>query len=94
MESIVRGLLKDPIMKVDRWMSQDLTQHLFETHDDLGRPFHFDLAAINIQRGRDHGVPGYTKWRLFCGLPPINTWNDMKLFVAPDSVNIFQQMYK
>jgi peroxidase len=94
LESIVRGMIKDPLMKVDRWFSDELSKHLFETSDDLGRPFHFDLVSINIQRGRDHGVPGYTTFREFCNLPPVRSWDDMTLFVQGDSVAMFRQTYK
>jgi len=94
LESIIRGMLKDPLMKIDRHFSSDLTQHLFEIRDKFGRPFHFDLVTINIMRGRDHGIPSYTKHRDFCGLPPIRTWTDMKQFISEDTVNILRQFYR
>jgi len=94
LESIVRGMLKDPLMKVDRHFSNDLTQHLFEVKDKMGRPFHFDLISINIMRGRDHGIPSYTKFREFCGLQPVKTWTDLNRFIPNDAVGIMRQFYK
>ncbi len=58
------------------------------------RPFHFDLVSININRGRDHGINGYTKFREFCGLKPVKSWQDMKAFVQSDVVDIFSQFYR
>ena len=81
-------------MKVDRWFSDDISKHLFETTDDLGRPFHFDLVSINLQRGRDHGIPGYNTFRAFCNLTVIKTWNDMRLAMPDDVVEIFSKLYK
>lgn len=45
-----------------------------------------DLAALNIQRARDHGIPGYNEVRRAYGLPPLNSWEDIikELHEVPD----------
>ena len=35
-----------------------------------------DLFSINIQRGRDQGVPGYNKWRELCGLRKFKSFKE------------------
>ena len=36
-----------------------------------------DLVALNIQRGRDHGIAPYVKWRSLCSLPTLRTWKQV-----------------
>ena len=64
---VLNGLIRDHSQVRDRFMSRDLTDHLFRTKD--GRSL--DLASLNIQRGRDHGLPPYNAFRKACGLPSL-----------------------
>ncbi|XP_067656762.1 peroxidase-like [Haliotis asinina] len=62
----LRGNLVDRASQSDRYLSRDLTDKLFIMNGSS-----LDLAAVNIQRGRDHGLPGYTAYRELCGLPAV-----------------------
>ncbi|WAR22967.1 PERC-like protein, partial [Mya arenaria] len=61
---ICRGLTRSPVEKVDKSLTEQITNHLFERE----RGFGGDLAATNIQRGRDYAIPGYQAYRRLCEL--------------------------
>ncbi|XP_019641123.1 PREDICTED: peroxidasin homolog [Branchiostoma belcheri] len=74
LDSIVRGLASTPHEKFDRFIVSGLTKNLFA---DPAGSLGLDLAALNIQRGRDHGLPGYNDWRVLCGLPRARSFADL-----------------
>ena len=56
--------------------------------------FGLDLASINIQRGRDHGLPPYTLWREPCGLSSVKSWNDLNKIMTPASLDRLRRVYR
>ncbi|XP_035303737.1 eosinophil peroxidase [Cricetulus griseus] len=65
-DPILRGLMATPakLNRQDSMMVDELRDKLFQQVRRIG----LDLAALNMQRSRDHGLPGYNAWRRFCGL--------------------------
>ena len=62
-DPILRGLLQDRSRQVDEFVDRILTTQLFaKSNDSLGQ----DLAARNIQRGREHAIPSYRDYQEFC----------------------------
>ena len=96
MEQVLMGLLMQKAQKNDRLITTETTNKLFP-HE--GEPFGADLAARNIQRGRDHGLPGYvTFWRSFGRQPndpiDINCWSDKPTRISQANWNILRTLYR
>lgn len=60
-----------------------MTSKLFANRDSLG----LDAISLDIQRGRDHGLPGYNQYRKYCEIPVAKTFDDF-LDHIPLEVNI------
>lgn len=56
MEEILMGLINQPAQTNDKEVTEQATDLLFK---EPGSNFGGDLVARNIQRGRDHGLPGF-----------------------------------
>ncbi|CAG0924743.1 unnamed protein product [Notodromas monacha] len=68
MDGLLKGYSEEESRGRGRFFSAQITNHMFETIDS---GFGFDLVAVNIQRGRDRGLPPYNDWREYCGLSRI-----------------------
>ena len=63
LEPILRGSVKQPSQEIDTKIVDELRNFLF-----LNKGVGLDLAAINIQRGRETGIPDYNSVRKALGL--------------------------
>jgi hypothetical protein len=87
---MMRGLVSTPMENLDQFMSGEVTNHLFE---EKNVPFSgLDLAAINIQRGRDHGLRPYNEYRVACNLKRAETFDDLSLEISEDVIRRLKQV--
>jgi hypothetical protein len=65
-EPLFRGLASQIAQEIDVYVIDDVRNFLFGEPGEGG----FDLPSLNMQRGRDHGLPSYNQTRRDYGLPP------------------------
>lgn len=72
-EPLLRGLASNPAQEIDNYVIDDVRNFLFGLPGEGG----FDLISLNLQRGRDHGLPSYNDVRLAYGLSPAVSFADI-----------------
>ena len=73
---LLQGLASQTQQKVDAQIVDNLRNFLFPVPGSPD-PFGLDLASLNIQRGRDHGLPDYNSVRAFYTNQPASDFSDI-----------------
>ena len=90
LDEFLVGLATQPSQKYDNIVSEEVTNHLFQAKN---QSFGMDLVALNIQRGRDHGLAGYNAFRELCGLGRVRSFSELSDLIPRAIVERFQLIY-
>jgi hypothetical protein len=90
-DPLLKGLATQAGQEIDNQLVDEVRNFLFGPPGAGG----FDLASLNIQRGRDHGLADYNQTRAAYGLPKVTSFAQIssdpetqsRLAAAYDSVN-------
>ncbi|MEO0796905.1 MAG: peroxidase family protein [Verrucomicrobiota bacterium] len=96
MEPILRGLGAQVAQEIDPMLIDDVRNFLFGPPGAGG----FDLASLNVQRGRDHGLPSYNDAREALGLgrvadfsevssDPVTAANLASVYASVDDIDLW-----
>lgn len=72
-EPVLRGLATQRAQEVDSQLVDEVRNFLFGPPGSGG----FDLASLNIQRGREHGLPRFNQVRRDLGLTPYRSFQEL-----------------
>ncbi|KAL0979365.1 hypothetical protein UPYG_G00184150 [Umbra pygmaea] len=100
LDPVVRGMVgRQAKVQLQDHMTDELKEKLLEVSIKPA----LDLGSLNMQRGRDHGLPGYNAWRGFCGLSQPQNVDElavvlnntdlaqklMDLYGTPDNIDVW-----
>ena len=91
-DPVIRGLFATgcKLAKPGEFLNEELTERLFTLAHEVA----LDLAAFNVQRGRDHGLGSYNAYRTFCGLRKAESFDDLSREITSQMVrNKLQSIY-
>ncbi|KAF8771498.1 Peroxidase like protein [Argiope bruennichi] len=91
---ILNGATSVPSEKFDRWFVNDVTDFITRKN---GAPYGSDLAARDVQRGRDHGIAPYVHYVYFCsdGQVDIQSFDDLVNYeiISNEGVMLLKRNY-
>merc|ERR1712066_1148973 len=87
-DAVLNGLQFEQAQTMDANVVPDLTVGLFQNLERAG-----DLVVRNLQRGREHGLPGYNEFRESCGMERACTWDQPPSNIPADAWQRLSTLY-
>ena len=93
-KNMVRGITNQESPGMDTSLNSHILDFLFCGNNcAITGGFGQDLAARNIQRAREHGIPPYTTFRKKCGLSELTDWTNKPAEINQQDWENFQKVY-
>ena len=92
LDAVLNGMMFQAMSRSHNTMDHEVSQQLFRGRN---KTYGSDLAAIDIQRGRDVGLSGHNSWIQYCGKTKYVSIDDMKRNEEfdPDFVERLKELY-
>ncbi|EEC04515.1 oxidase/peroxidase, putative, partial [Ixodes scapularis] len=91
MDNVVRGLLRQSSQDYDSFVTIGVSQHLYRLRNES---YGLDLIALNLQRGREHGLRPYIDYLTYCTGHVVNSFDDLLRYIPAKVVNQYISLYE
>ncbi|XP_058451807.1 peroxidase [Malaya genurostris] len=85
---LMSSVLRQNAMSMDVSYVDDMAQLLFKT-SNIGT----DVLALDIQRGRDHGLSSYTSYYTLCTGKTVESWSNLSSIISPADIETLKSAY-
>lgn len=86
-----RGLLTQNAQDQDQYYTEEVSDFAFRVANEKNR---LDLVSLDMERGRDYGLPPYNKFRQLCGLSEAKSFADLNDQMSEEKVNTLTKLYR
>ncbi|XP_026292771.1 peroxidase-like [Frankliniella occidentalis] len=85
----VLGLVYQPRQRQDQFIAEEITNKMFRGRNAFGS----DLMSVDIQRGREHGLPSYNEYREHCRLRRAESFDDFNDTISAENIALLRKVY-
>ncbi|VVC25042.1 Hypothetical protein CINCED_3A001808 [Cinara cedri] len=90
-DAFTRGLLTQRAQEQDQFFTEEVSEFLFRVPNKTEG---LDLVSLDLERGRDFGLPSYNKFRQLCGLNEAKTFDDLTDQISKKNVDALSKLYE